>query len=183
MAVAQTLGAASNQQQQGPGMGVRIVEKAIGGNVLPLQANRFTRSTDGVVLSAEAQDACQPLPPVVYGYIRVVAGDEVRATILKADLLVFCCANGFMHSTVFTDFGVDDTAVARPGFASLLDVCRLVGSYGVVVPARTHLSSFAPTLDVLTRQLRRTGTKLLAVDEVTAAGPSGMESIAHREEA
>jgi hypothetical protein len=109
---------------------------------------------------------------VVYGYIRVAAGDEVRATILKTDLLMFFRANGFMLSTVFTDFGADDTAVMRPGFAALLDVCQLMGSYGVVVPSHLHLSPDEPTLEVLRRQLKRTGVKLLAVDEVTAAGPS-----------
>jgi hypothetical protein len=115
----------------------------------------------------------KPPPKVVYGYIRVVAGDDVRATILKADLLVFCRANGFMLSTVFTDFGVDDTAIARPGFSSLLDVCHLVGSYAVVVPSRGHLSGYEATLELLTLQIKRTGTKLIAVDEVAAAGLSG----------
>jgi hypothetical protein len=124
-------------------------------------------------MPAEHDHVAKSSPKVVYGYIRVVVGDDVHAIILKADLLVFCRANGFILSTVFTDFGIDDTAIARPGFSSLLDVCQLVGSYGVVVPSRMHLSTFAPTLDVLTLQIKRTGTKLIAVDEMAAAGPSG----------
>jgi hypothetical protein len=109
----------------------------------------------------------------------VAAGDQVRATILKDDLLAFCRRNGFMLSTVFADFGVDDTAIGRPGFASLLDVCQLVGSYGVVVPTRMHLSSYAPTLEILTLQIKRTGTKLVVVDEIVAAGPSEGSRDAH----
>jgi resolvase-like protein len=130
--------------------------------------------------SSSDKDSSNKLPPkVVYGYIRVIVGDEVRAAILKADLLVFCRSNGFMLSTVFTDFGVDDTAIARPGFSSLLDVCQLVGSYGVVVPSRMHLSAFAPTLEVLTLQIKRTGAKLVALDEVAAVGPPKGGSDAH----
>jgi hypothetical protein len=40
------------------------------------------------------------------------------------------------------------------------------------VPSRLHLSSFAPTLEILTLQIKRTGAKLMAVDEITAAGPT-----------
>jgi hypothetical protein len=154
-------------------MGVWIVEKAIGGNVIRLQANRSM--TNGGALSTEAEPTDKPPPKVVYGYCKVAEGDTVRAAILKEDLQVFCHSNGFMLSTVFTDWGVDDTAVVRPGFSSLLDVCQLVGSYGVVVPSRMHLSAHEPTLEMLTRQIRRTGVKLVAVDEVTAAGLSGAE--------
>jgi hypothetical protein len=75
-----------------------------------------------------------------------------------------------MLGTVFTDWGVDDTALARPGFASLLDVCNLVGSHGVVVPARSHLSSHEDTLAVLERQIQRTGVRLVVAAEITACG-------------
>jgi hypothetical protein len=107
-------------------------------------------------------------PKVLYGYLRVVRGDLERAAGLKRDLLDFARANGFMLGTVFTDWGVDDTAIARPGFSSLLDVCKLVGSYGVVVPTRAHLSAHDETLATLTRQIQRTGVKLIAADEFEA---------------
>jgi DNA invertase Pin-like site-specific DNA recombinase len=116
------------------------------------------------------------LPPrVLYGYVRVDRDDQERAAALKSDLLSFCRTYGYLLGTVFTDWGVADTAVARPGFSSLLDVCKLVGSYGVLVPTRSHLSSDDDTLTVLSRQVRRTGVQLIAVDDVTAAGlgPTG----------
>jgi hypothetical protein len=124
----------------------------------------------------DTADKQQPLR-VVYGYCKFAAGDAVRAAILTADLRVFCRTNGFMLSTVFTDWGVDDSQLARPGFSSLLDVCRLVGSYGVVVPSRGHLSAHDSTLDTMTLQLARIGVELIAADDVTAAGPSGAASI------
>jgi DNA invertase Pin-like site-specific DNA recombinase len=113
-------------------------------------------------------DAASPPPKVVYGYVRVVRGDIVQAAALKADLLEFCHAHGYMRGTVFVDWGVEDTAIARPSFASLLDVCGLVGGHGVVVPARRHLSGHAATLDILLRQLERTGVTLIVADEVEA---------------
>lgn len=122
-------------------------------------------------------DEPSQLPPrVLYGYARVVRGDTERAAALKADLLSFSRTYGYMLGTVFTDWGVDDTAIARPGFSSLLDVCKLVGSHGVVVPSRSHLSTHDETLAVLLRQIRRTGVELIAADEVLALGlePTGI---------
>jgi hypothetical protein len=116
-----------------------------------------------------ADGAADPSPPkVLYGYIRAIRGDVQRAAVLKADLQAFCQTHGFMLGTVFTDWGVEDTAIARPGFSSLLDVCKLVGSHGVIVPARSHLSSHAETLATLTRQIRRTGAVLIAADKFEA---------------
>jgi hypothetical protein len=119
---------------------------------------------------------------VVYGYIRVAVGDEIAVGILKADLLLFCRSNNFMLSTVFTDIDVDDSAVVRPGFTALLDVCKLVGSYGVVVPSYRHLSSFVSTLEFLKLQIKRTGAHLIVVDDaqtmrpVLPASAQGVES-------
>jgi hypothetical protein len=123
-------------------------------------------SNSGLQGGQEEEEPRKP-PKVVYGYIRVVAGDEVRVTTLKAGLLVFCRSNGFMLSTVFTDFGADDISVVRPG------------SYGVMVPSRLQLSSDAATLETLTLQIKRTAAKLIAVDDVTAVGPSRSGSDAH----
>jgi hypothetical protein len=111
------------------------------------------------------------LPPrLLYGYVRVTRDDTERAAALKADLLSFCHTYGYMLGTVFTDWGVEDTALARPGFASLLDVCNLVDSHGVVVPARSHLSGHGETRAVLERQIRRTGAQLVVAAEITAGG-------------
>lgn len=118
--------------------------------------------------SLPADEPTQLPPRVLYGYVRVVRGDKERAAALKADLLAFCRAYGYMLGTVFTDWGVDDTAVARPGFSSLLDVCKLVGSHGVVVPAQSHLSTHDETLAVLQRQIQRTGVQLIAADQFEA---------------
>jgi DNA invertase Pin-like site-specific DNA recombinase len=115
-------------------------------------------------------DEPSQLPPrVLYGYVRVVRGDKERAAALKADLLAFCRTYGYMLGTVFTDWGVEDTAIARPGFSSLLDVCKMVGSHGVVVPARSHLSTYEETLAVLLRQIQRTGVELIVADEFAAS--------------
>lgn len=111
------------------------------------------------------------LPPrVLYGYVRVVRGDVERAATLKADLFAFCRTYGYMLGTVFTDWGVEDTALARPGFSSLLDVCKLVGSHGVLVPARSHLSGHEDTRLLLERQIRRTGAQLVVAAEIMAHG-------------
>jgi hypothetical protein len=120
-----------------------------------------------------APEAAKPSPRVVYGYIRVAKDNEVRAVVLKAELQVFCRSNGFVLSTVFVDRDTADRAIARPAFASLLDVCQVIGSCGVVVPNRMHLSPHKPTLEVLVRQIVNTGAPLIAADEVAAAGPSG----------
>jgi hypothetical protein len=117
----------------------------------------------------QAADEPSQLPPrVLYGYLRVVRGDTERAAAFKADLFGFCRIYGFMLGTVFTDWGVEDTTIARPGFSSLLDVCTLVGSYGVLTPTRAHLSSHAETQAVLVRQIQRTGVPLIAADEFVA---------------
>ena len=113
-------------------------------------------------------------PKVLHGYVRVVRGDVGRAEAHKFGLWEFCRANGFMLGTVFTDWGVEDSEVARPGFSSLLDVCRFVGSEGVVVPAKTHLSPHDRTLETLMFQLRRIGARLIAMDEVAATGQLGI---------
>jgi hypothetical protein len=110
----------------------------------------------------------KPPPRVLYGYLRMINGDDKRATTLKADLLTFCRTHGFMLGTVFTDWGVEDRAIARPGFSSLLDVCRLIGSHGVLVPTQSHLSTHSETLATLTRQIQRTGAKLIAADDFEA---------------
>jgi hypothetical protein len=116
-----------------------------------------------------AEEPSQLPPRVLYGYVRVVRGDTERAAALKADLLSFSRSYGYMLGTVFTDWGIEDTAIARPGFSSLLDVCKLVGSHGVVVPARSHLSTHDETLAVLLRQIQRTGVELIVADEFEAA--------------
>jgi hypothetical protein len=115
-----------------------------------------------------AEEPSQLPPQVLYGYVRVVRGDKERAAALKADLLVFSRTYGYILGTVFTDWGVDDTAIARPGFSSLLDVCKLVGSHAVIVPTRSHLSTHDNTLTVLQRQIKRTGVELIAADEFEA---------------
>jgi hypothetical protein len=127
------------------------------------QEDHHERATERHVDDVDA-----PPPKILYGYVRVVRGDDKRATLLKADLLAFCQAYGYMRGTVFVDWGVEDTAIARPSFTSLLDVCRLVGAHGVVVPARAHLSSHAETLALLQLQIQRTGVELVVADEFEA---------------
>lgn len=114
-------------------------------------------------------------PRILYGYVRVVRGGDERARSLRQELLEFCRSNEFMLGTVFTDWGVEDSDIARPAFSSLLDVCQLVGSYGVLVPTREHLSATEATLELLTRQIRRTGSKLIAVNTFQPAATSTVE--------
>jgi hypothetical protein len=184
------LGAAliGNGNDRRPAMGVRIVSACQNMSVNPLRANRFANLMNGDAVTREEQGTGKPPPKVVYGYLRVVRSDVGRAEGLRTDLAAFCNANGFMLSTVFTDWGVEDTAIARPGFASLLDVCQLVGSYGVVVPTRAHLSAHQPTLELLALQIKRTATKLIAVDEFErdqaprSKGVNNIEAVADGEE-
>jgi hypothetical protein len=124
-------------------------------------------------------ETTKPPPKALYGYIRIAIGNEERAAALKADLQVFCRSNGYMLSTVYTDRDVDDQAIARPGFSSLLDICQILRSHGVVVPSRMHLSPHEPTLTVLLNQIQRTGAVLIAVDETVAAGPAKGGNDAH----
>jgi hypothetical protein len=157
-------------------------------NVNPLRTNRFADLTNGDAVSGEDQGAGKPPPNVVYGYLRVIRSDVGRAEGLRTELAAFCMANGLMLNIIFTDWGVEDTAIARPGFTSLLDVCQLVGSYGVVVLTRAHLSVHQPTLELLTLQIKRTATKLIAVDEferdkaAQSKDANSIEAMADREE-
>jgi hypothetical protein len=71
-----------------------------------------------------------------------------------------------MLGTVFPDWGVESASRTRLGFGALVDVRRLVGTFGVVLPSRDHLSTRPTTLATLEHQIRRTGARLVLVDEL-----------------
>jgi hypothetical protein len=140
---------------------------------------RAELTREPVTQAADTPETPKPPPRALYGYIRIAIGSEERAAALKADLQIFRRSSGYMLSTVYTDRDVDDRAIVRPGFSSLLDICRTLRSHGVVVPSRMHLSPHEPTLTVLLNQIQRTGAVLIAVDETVAAGPAKGGDDAH----
>lgn len=75
--------------------------------------------------------------PVVYGYLRVVRVSPARQTALNEALAEYCRQHELKLSGVFTD----REAGSGPSmaFTGLIDVLELPDTYGVVLPAASHL--------------------------------------------
>jgi hypothetical protein len=111
-------------------------------------------------------------PPVVYGYLRVPRGHPARAARARREIETFSTAHDFSLVTTFSDCGVHHDALRRPGFAGLLDVLRLPGSYGVVIPAWQHLSPDPDELRDLLQQVIRTCCRVFVVRDKKAWAPN-----------
>ncbi|MFD9269555.1 hypothetical protein ACFWB1_29575 [Streptomyces goshikiensis] len=98
--------------------------------------------------------------PVVYGYLRLVRVSPARQMALNEALAEYCRQHELTLSGVFTERGTGSGPSAA--FTGLIDVLELPDTYGVVLPAASHLG---PKDIAAPRQARITaaGARLLLV--------------------
>ncbi|MEJ8634594.1 hypothetical protein [Streptomyces sp. MS2.AVA.5] len=109
--------------------------------------------------------------PVVYGFLRLVNVSGARETALTASLAEYCRQHELTLSGVFTD----RTATAGPvsaAFTGLLDVLALPDTYGVVLPAASHLGPKAIAAEH-ERRIETAGAHLLLVRSTRRSRPAG----------
>ncbi len=102
-----------------------------------------------------------PVPgPVVYGYLRLSGVQPSRRRALTRALKGYCGDHELQLGGVFTDAGESQTM--SPAFAGLLSVLVMDPTYGVVIPARTHLGSRGLGVE-RTDLIARTGRRLMVL--------------------
>ncbi|MGW2508265.1 hypothetical protein ACWC0A_02335 [Streptomyces scopuliridis] len=109
--------------------------------------------------------------PVVYGFLRLVNVSTARETALSASLAEYCRQHELLLSGVFTD----RTAPGGHGsaaFTGLLDVLALPDTYGVVLPAASHLGPKVIAAQ-RERELATAGVRLLLVRGTRKPRPAG----------
>ena len=99
---------------------------------------------------------------IVYGYLRPGYG-TARLRALKQVLADYCERHELKLCGVFTEPPDSDVRHAT-AFAGLLDVLRLPTTYGVVLPARSHLGPRRIALE-REHQITTCGARLIAVRE------------------
>jgi len=78
--------------------------------------------------------------PVVYGYLRLTKTAAARHTALAETLAEYCRQHELTMCGVFTERGTGTSKEApHAAFVGLLDVLALPETYGVVLPAVSHL--------------------------------------------
>src|SRR5689334_3621388 len=108
-----------------------------------------------------------PVPgPLVYGYLRLSACSRARRVALTRALVTYCGQHELLLGGVFSDEPFN-SLVLTPGFAGLLDVLALEGSYGVVTPSAAHLGS-GVTGRTRIQKITETGRRLMLVREALA---------------
>ncbi|WP_327735424.1 hypothetical protein OG749_17925 [Streptomyces nojiriensis] len=109
--------------------------------------------------------------PVVYGYLRLVRVSLARQMALNEALAEYCRQHELTLSGVFTER--DTGSGPSAAFTGLIDVLELPDTYGVVLPAASHLG---PKEIAAPRQARITaaGARLLLV-----RGPGRRRSAGH----
>ncbi len=108
--------------------------------------------------------------PVVYGFLRLVRVSAARHEALHAALAEYCRQHELALSGVFTERTANTERSAA--FTGLLDVLELPDTYGVVLPAASHLG---PKAIAAPRQARITsaGARLLLVRGPRDGHPAG----------
>ncbi|MFG3426112.1 hypothetical protein [Streptomyces californicus] len=110
--------------------------------------------------------------PVVYGFLRLVRVSRARQDALHDALAEYCRRHELALHGIFTErtAGTERSAA----FTGLLDVLELHDTYGIVLPAFSHLG---PKAIAVPRQARITaaGARLLLVrgPHKAASGPAG----------
>ncbi|WP_330338760.1 recombinase family protein [Streptomyces sp. NBC_00557] len=99
--------------------------------------------------------------PQVFGYLRHVSGGLARHAALVSCLTEYCRQHELRLCGVFTDREAT-TAARSPAFVGLLDALELPDTYGVVVPALSHLGPRRVATD-RQRQMTAPGTRLIVV--------------------
>jgi hypothetical protein len=106
--------------------------------------------------------------PVVYGYLRLVRVSQARQEALTASLAEYCRQHELLLSGAFTE----RSAAATMAFTGLLDVLALPGTYGVLLPAGSHLGP-KPTAADRIRRIEAAGARLLLVRDTRRPRPVG----------
>jgi hypothetical protein len=113
------------------------------------QAPRFRKESDG--------------KPLVYGYVRSAHRRPAYIAACKRALEQYCRRERLQLCTTFADQEVPGDTLVRGGLAGLLDVLRLPDSFAALVVSPYHLSDDANLADLLLKQVRATGARLLVV--------------------
>ncbi|MGW6526684.1 hypothetical protein [Streptomyces venezuelae] len=100
--------------------------------------------------------------PYVYGYLRHTTGGLVRHTALVGSLTEYCRQHELTLCGVFTERAPATVIVRSPSFVGLLDTLELPHTYGVVIPARSHLGP-KQVADERERQIAATNARLITV--------------------
>ncbi|QIB44572.1 hypothetical protein [Streptomyces aureoverticillatus] len=79
------------------------------------------------------------LGPHVYGYLRHGRGRPSRRLALAESLSLYCSRHELTLCGVFTDADLTTRDVGSAAFTGVLDVLALPDTYGLVIPARSHL--------------------------------------------
>jgi hypothetical protein len=130
------------------------------------QANQWqaqNRALHGALFSASPFRQESGGQPLVYGYVRSSRRWPDYPAACRRALERYCTREHLHLCAVFTDMGMADNAVIRPGLAALDDVLRLPDSFAAVVVSTGHLSSDRTVAEVLVRRIRGTGARLLCV--------------------
>ncbi|WP_316762542.1 hypothetical protein [Streptomyces herbicida] len=109
--------------------------------------------------------------PQVFGYLRHVTSGPARHAALIGCLAEYCGRHELSLRGVFTDREVA-VAVRSPAFIGLLDALGLPDTYGVVVPALSHMGP-KHIAGPRRRQIAATGIRLIVVRSTRpTAGPT-----------
>jgi hypothetical protein len=111
--------------------------------------------------------------PLVYGYVRSRRERPNYLTVCRSALERYCQHERLRLCTVFTDLGVSDEAMTRPGLTGLCDVLRLPDSFAAVLVSVKHLSPVDRIAEHLAQQLRDTGARLLFVRPEVSKATAG----------
>ncbi|TQF04583.1 hypothetical protein E6W39_23075 [Kitasatospora acidiphila] len=77
--------------------------------------------------------------PVVYGFLHLVKASAGRGSALTAALTEYCRQHELLLGAIFTERTAPAQGERSAAFVGLLDVLALPDTYGVVLPAASHL--------------------------------------------
>jgi hypothetical protein len=109
--------------------------------------------------------------PVVYGYLRLTKTAAAWRAALAETLAEYCRQHELRLSGVFTERPAT-TEIRTAAFTGLLDVLALPETYGVVLPAISHLGPRAMA-DQREKQIIAAGARLLPVRPARPSRPPG----------
>ncbi|MFF0630297.1 hypothetical protein [Streptomyces sp. NPDC004296] len=103
--------------------------------------------------------------PIVYGFLRLAGHSPARQQALTATVIEYCRTHELTLAGLFTE----RCASTAAAFTGLLQALQVPGSYGVVLPAPSHLGPKKIALERM-RRLDAAGARLLLV-RGTRQGP------------
>lgn len=110
-------------------------------------------------------------PPIVYGYLRVPVDQLGRALRLEGVLAAFAGEHALQLGATFMDRTTSEDTFHRPGFTALLDVLRLPGTAGAVIPDWHHLSPDPDEVPTLVQAIARTGCRIFVAHDAQVWQP------------